>query len=142
MLKKLILLVITVIFLAGCGASEPRDESSAVTGSETVADTMPETTAPIQTDPTDTAEPAETAAPTEPAAVSRVQPEYFVFTAESNTVTADDGTAILYENQTSAQFVSADEARSAWVYQILEQINERFETNSANLLTYAEEYLL
>lgn len=142
MLKKLILLVITVIFLAGCGASEPRDESSAVTGSETVADTMHETTAPIQTDPTDTAEPAETAEPTEPAAASGVQPEYFVFTADSNTVTADDGTAILYENQTSAQFVSADDARSAWVYSILDQINERFETNSANLLTYAEEYLL
>lgn len=135
MLKKLFLLIITVFFLAGCGASEPREDHSAVSDYESIADTAPETTAPILTEDSETAE------PTGPAAASRIQPEYFVFTADSGTVTADDGTAILYNNRTVAQFITADPERSAWVHSILDQITERFETNSANLLTYAEEYL-
>ena len=81
MLRKLILLAISVLFLAGCGASEPPEETTACI--------VPETTAASRVEEGS----GETAGePTDPLGAPAVdyeeQPEYFVFTTSSNTVTS------------------------------------------------------
>lgn len=134
MLRKLILLAITVLFLAGCGASEPPEE--------TTAGILPETTAASREEEGS----GETAGePTDPLGAPAVdlgeQPEYFVFTTSSNTLSNDDGIAILYENRIIAQFVSADEGRRAWVQSILDSLEQNFDVSSTYLSTYAGEYL-
>ena len=135
MLRKLILLAISVLFLAGCGVSEPPEETTACIVPETTADSRVEEgsgeTAGEPTDPLGA-----------PAVDHGEQPEYFVFTTSSNTVTNDDGVAVLYENRTNVQFISGDEERSTWVHGILDQIAANFDTNSTNLSTYAWDYLL
>lgn len=133
MLQKLIFLIITVIFIAGCGAAAPAETAapadpktvSLYGAGQSVQETFPAAAAP------GAAEPGE----------DTNEAEYFLFSATSNTVTDDSGTTILYENQSVPTFTSADEERREWVGGILENIGRDFATNSRNLYAYAAEYL-
>lgn len=136
MLQKLSFLLVTAILLTGCGASAPME-----------ADIKAETEAMIQyaessgdfgrTD----ASPAEAAPEAVEDAAAECAAEYFTFTAQSSTVTDDDGMTILIENQTIPTFTSDDPERSAWVEEILTKIDRDYRTDSTNLDAYAREYL-
>lgn len=133
MLQKLIFLIITAIFITGCGASAPDEPTIADTAPAVREDGYLGRTESIQT-ATAAGEPAE---PVYDAAI----PEYFVFTKRTNTVTNDDGVPLLYENQTVPAFTSADPDRSTFVTGILSDIDRNFVTDSTNLRTYAEEFV-
>ena len=138
MLRKLILLAISAIFLCGCGASAPSDaklETEALYGADAAgAEKIPMQIAqdsavmPV-TEPAEMAEQDETG------------PEYFYFTKYSNTVADDEGRTLLYENRCMPSFTSPDPERAEWVGDVLDRIGSAYAVDSANLRIYAEEYL-
>ena len=135
MLQKLILLIISAIFLTGCGAAAPDEFKSeaAVTSrfqypaGEADTETTASGSSAIPADPEECPETSEA--------------EYFLFDTYTNSVEDDNGLTLLYESQTQASFVSADEGRSAWVEEILEGILRNFAEDSSNLLEYAREFV-
>ena len=138
MLQKLSFLLIAAILLTGCGASAPmeadnRKPEAAIEYSETTGTAS-------ASGVTDTS-PAEAAPETIEETPEVCAAEYFTFTAESSTVTDDNGMTLVLENQTIPTFTSHDPERSAWVEEILAKIDRDFRTDSTNLDTYAREYL-
>ena len=135
MLQKLILLIISAIFLTGCGAAAPDEFKSeaAVTSrfqypaGEADTETTASGSSAIPADPEECPETSEA--------------EYFLFDTYTNSVEDDNGLTLLYESQTQASFVSADEGRSAWVEEILEGILRNFAEDSSNLHEYAREFV-
>lgn len=135
MLQKLILLIISAIFLTGCGAAAPDEfESEAAMTScfqypagEADTETTASGSSAIPADPEECPETSEA--------------EYFLFDTYTNSVEDDNGLTLLYESQTQASFVSADEGRSAWVEEILEGILRNFAEDSSNLHEYAREFV-
>lgn len=128
MLYKLILLIITAIFLGGCGAAAPASECDE-------ADLF-RAEGTVQTCQT----PEEGAAEVpEEAEESVSDAEFFLFTSTTNSVTDDSGLTLLYENQCIPTFTSPDSERSGWVAEILADITRYFETDSRNLHQYALE---
>ena len=138
MLQKLSFLLIAAILLTGCGASAPMEADN---GKPEAAIEYSETTGTASASGVTDTSPAEAAPETieEPPEVCAA--EYFTFTAESSTITDDDGLTIMLENQTVPTFTSADPERSAWVQDILAKIDRDFSTDSTNLDAYAREYL-
>ena len=135
MLQKLILLIISAIFLTGCGAAAPADSKSeaAMTSRfqyETDEADLEMASAGSEAIPADPEECPETS-----------EAEYFLFDTYTNSVADDTGLTLLYESQTQASFVSADEGRSAWVEEILEGILRNFAEDSSNLHEYAREFV-
>ena len=135
MLQKMILLIISAIFLTGCGAAAPDEFKSEAAvpsrfqcpaGEADTAATASGSSA-IPADPEECPETSEA--------------EYFLFDTYTNSVEADNGLTLLYESQTQASFVSADEGRSAWVEEILEGILRNFAEDSSNLHEYAREFV-
>ena len=133
MLQKLILLIITAIFLTGCGASAPAEDNAKaeVTSEYSLQDTAE--TAPAQSVDSETV--AEAPEATEGG------PEYFYFTKYSNTVTDDEGRSLLIENRCIPSFTSPDQERTAWVGEILDRLGRDYDEESANLREYAGEYV-
>lgn len=130
--RKLILLSVLAIFLTACGASAP--EMPMTDGPVYSAQTQygsGETYAAVSPEMMEDAVPAE----------AELMPEYFRFEKRSGTVANDDGLTILYENQCIPVFFSGDEARGAWVQEILNGIDRDYNRDSANLLDYAGEFL-
>ena len=138
MLQKLILFVITAIFLTGCGASAPAETVASASAEGSIlhradqAEQVP-MEAPAGSSLADT----ETAAAAETFGAA----EYFLFTTASNTLTDDAGNTILYETYSVPSFVSGDEGRTEWVNGVLEDIARNFATDSRNLFDYAKEFL-
>lgn len=62
------------------------------------------------------------------------------FTPETNSVTAQDGTRILYESYDRIDFAAADPELDAWGDSLLKQIEQTFQSNSAELLKGAQEH--
>ena len=138
MLRKLSFLLIIATLLTGCGASAPMeaDNNTKMESASQYSDTAAEDVEVLGR--TDSAEAApETIAET-PAECAA---EYFVFGTRSNTVTNDDGLTILIENQTAPAFTSGNPERSAWVEDILAQIDRDYRTDSDNLDAYAREFV-
>lgn len=129
MLQKLSFLLVIAMLLAGCGASAPM-EADSDTRMESMSEYIDTTSSSVEASPATIAEaPAESSA------------EYFLFGTYSNTVTNDDGLTILIENQTAPAFISGDPERSAWVEDILAQIDRGYRTDSDNLDAYAREFV-
>lgn len=138
MLRKLIFLIITAIFFAGCGASPapaPKaagaydvNEASAESGCDQAA----EETAPMESPADAEKSTAETTAP---------GAEYFIFTRQNNTRTDKDGLTLLYEQYCQTSFSSPNPERSRWVDSILEGIARDFAANSENLYDYALDFI-
>lgn len=136
MLQKLILLIIPAIFMTACGASLPAETvNCGVQGSALLqrADSSGSEAAPADSEVTAESDPTD-----EPAAS---ETEYFLFDTYTNTITDGEGLTLLYEKQTLASFVSPDAERSAWVSGILEDIDQNYKSDSANLYEYATEYV-
>ena len=135
MLQKLILLVISVIFITGCGAAADRapveNNQPDLLRAEGAADQ--------KTD----AESSETVAATDPESVPETvsNAEYFLFTTTNSTLSGDDGTTLRYENQCIATFTSSDQERESWVTEILQRIEQAFQTDSHNLYEYAQDFI-
>ena len=129
MLQKLSFLLVIAMLLTGCGASAPM-EADSDTKMESMSEYIDTTSSSVEASPATIAEaPAECSA------------EYFLFGTYSNTVTNDDGLTILIENQTAPAFISGDPERSAWVEDILAQIDRGYRTDSDNLDAYAREFV-
>lgn len=138
MLQKLSFLLIAAILLTGCGASAPMEADN---GKPEAAIEYSETTGTASASGVTDTSPAEAAPETIEETPELCAAEYFTFTAESSTITDDDGLTIMLENQTVPTFTSADPERSAWVQDILAKIDRDFRTDSTNLDAYAREYL-
>ena len=136
MLRKLSFLIITAMILTGCGAAAP-DEAPNAIAADTAA--VCETPSESETFPAG-AVPEETPE-TNPETPEQCTAEYFRFGYRTDTVTSDDGLTILYEHQAAPGFTSADPERSAWVGEILDSIDRYYRADSANLLSYAQEFL-
>lgn len=135
MLRKLFFLIITAIFLTGCGASAEPEANKNLTTALDLARARDDT-APAEEY---AYEPETTEAP---AAVENASTaEYFLFTDYTNTIADEAGMTLLYENQSIASFSSADPERSAWVGGILDGIDRDYAVNSSNLYDYAEEFV-
>lgn len=135
MLRKLSFILIIAILLSACGASAPEANASVElpgTASCTVDDAQQ---APAETVP------ASGALPESAEAQAESQAEYFYFTKYSNTITNEDGQALLYENRCTPSFTSGDAKRSEWVSSILGGIERDFNTDSTNLQEYARDYV-
>lgn len=61
------------------------------------------------------------------------------FTPETNSVTAQDGTRILYESYDRIDFSAADPELNVWGDSQLKQIEQTFQSNSAELLKEAQQ---
>ena len=133
MLQKLILLIITAIFLTGCGASAPAEDNAKAEVTSEYSLQVTAETAPAQLVDTETV--AEAPEATEDG------PEYFYFTKYSNTVTDDEGRSLLIENRCIPSFTSPDPERTAWVGEILDRLGRDYDEESANLREYAGEYV-
>ncbi|MBE6950773.1 MAG: DUF3298 domain-containing protein [Ruminococcaceae bacterium] len=135
MLQKLILLIIAAIFLTGCGASAPEEDAKF---DNSVTLTAAGETAPPEASPeyglSSSAEIPETT-------VTASEAEYFLFGKYTNTITDDDGLTLLYEKQSQPSFCSADPERSAWVDEILNDIDQAYKSDSSNLYDYAVEFV-
>lgn len=132
MLRKLILFIISAIFFVGCGASAPTGEPES---------SIPETTAAVWEDnSTESVAAGATIPETEPEEIPEAA-EYFRFDLCNDTVTAEDGTVLLYETYISPVFSSPDDERSQWVKGILDEIQLEFTINSQNLQDFAGEFL-
>ena len=135
MLQKLILLIISAIFLAGCGAAAPDDNKSEAAMMSRFEYEPDEADLEMTTSGSD-------AIPADPEECPESsEAEYFLFDTYTNSVADDNGLTLLYESQTQASFVSADEGRSAWVEEILEGILRNFAEDSSNLHEYAREFV-
>ena len=133
MLQKLILLIITAIFLTGCGASAPvEDDALAEMAPEYSLQATAETVPALAED---------TATVTEEPEEREDGPEYFYFTKYNNTVTDEQGHNLLIENRCTPTFVSADPERSAWVGETLDRIGREYAADSANLKEYAGDFV-
>ena len=139
MLRKLSFLLITAILLAGCGASAPMEADNHAGSTESAS--LADTTAAAETGWLGGADGIEAAPETIAEVPSECASEYFIFDTRSNTVTDDGGVTILIENQTVPTFTSGDPERSAWVADILAQIDRDYSTDSANLDAYAREFI-
>ena len=134
MLQKLSFLIVIAMLFTACGASAPMespDNVAAETVSQyghTASDTSQESAVP---------EAMETPLET----VVDCSPEYFTFDSRTNTVTNDEGLTLLYEHQTAPTFTSGDPERRAWVEEILEDIDQVYRSDSANLDAYARDFL-
>ena len=138
MLQKLSFLLIAAILLTGCGASAPMEADN---GKPEAAIQYSDSTGAVTASESPVTAPAEAAPETIEETPEVCAAEYFTFTAQSRTVTDDDGVTIMLENQTVPTFTSADPERSSWVQDILAKIDRDFRTDSTNLDTYAREYL-
>lgn len=136
MLQKLILLIITAIFLTGCGASAPAEDAK-LDDSVTLAAAAGETAPPEASPEYGMSSPAETPEATIPAS----EAEYFLFNKYTNTIADDTGLTLLYETQSQPSFTSADPERSAWVDGILNDIDQAYKSDSSNLYDYAVEFV-
>lgn len=134
MLRKLIFLTIIAIFLTGCGASAPAEDAQ-------IAETAPALAMGTDTPPASAGYDAPETLETTAEAKSANIPEYFVFTKRTNTVTNEDGLTLFIENQTIPTFTSADADRSAWVGELLTEIDRYYTSDSSNLLEYAKEFV-
>ena len=135
MLRKLILMIISVVFLTGCGASAPADpaendgtalcrtDGAGVAGEP--QDT-PDSSVPLQADADEE---------------SACSAEYFVFHSNTNTLSDDQGLTLLYENQCLPAFSSPDRSREEWVTELLDNIARDFFTDSRNLYDYAQDFV-
>ena len=93
MLQKLIFLILTVVFLSGCGASAPAAEKAADSAQGDANTLML-----ARTDGTEAAAYAGTAtteSSTEASLDTDSTVEYFLFTNTDNTLTDDEGTILL-----------------------------------------------
>ena len=136
MLRKLCFLLITAILLTACGASAPEDAlngAAADTASCSIASLTEQETAEDQT-VAGTPEEA-------PESPELCAAEYFIFESRTNTVTNDDGLPLLYEHQAAPIFTSTDPERSEWVGSILSSIDRYYREDSANLQTYARDFV-
>lgn len=137
MLRKLSFLIIAAIILTACGASAPEEAQNGATA-ETVAccsGLIAQDTAKAETDSA-TYTPEE--APESPALCTA---EYFIFDSVTNTITDDNGLTLLYENQATPSFTSADPERSEWISEILGSIDRYYHADSTNLQSYAREFI-
>ncbi len=140
MLKKLSFVLIAAILLTACGASAPMETEAPAQ--------LNEATLPVSASTDSMAECAESyhgsGTLTEPAAATEPAPseaEYFTFTKYSNEIANDDGVTLLTENRCVPVFASGDDVRSEWVNGILENMERDYQTDSANLNTYAHEFV-
>jgi len=138
MLQKLSFILVLVILLTACGAPESTDIANGAM--ESWDGVLGRTESP------------ETVAPAPPEAVpdgtvleagegERCDAEYFLFDKATNTVTDEEGRAILFENYSLAEFTSPDPERSEWVTGVLDKIARDYAIDSGNLREYAEEFL-
>lgn len=133
MLQRLILLIMTAIFVTGCGASAPaEDNAKAEMTSEYSLQVTAETAPALMADTETVAEAPEQA---------EGGPEYFYFTKYNNTVTDEEGRNLLIENRCIPGFTSPDPERTAWVGEILDRLGRDYDAESANLREYAGEYV-
>lgn len=133
MCKKLIILILSAMLLAGCGASEPAETAPA--DEEIVLDTTQsraETGIPAEEVPESTAVTND---------INTPDAEYFVFKRVSDTVDYEDGTTMLYENYCQVDFHSDHPEHTAFVNGVLNEITRNFALDSENLKTYANDYL-
>lgn len=136
MLRKLSFILILAILLSACGASAPEANASVeLPGTaECIIDDAQQT--PAESERSDA---AQTGASEE--ALSESEAEYFYFAKYSNTVTDEDGHALLYENRCTPTFTSGDPQHSEWVGGILSDIERDYKTDSTNLYAYARDYV-
>lgn len=135
MLRKLIFLLVLVVFLNGCGASAPsvaQNDTRAAGSDERVMYCFESDAEPVGTEPVST-----TAAATEESSTV----EYFLFQNESGTINDEDGLTLLYEYYCTPRFSSPDPVRSQWVSGILDAISRDYSSNSRNLYNYATEFI-
>ena len=133
MLQRLILLIITAIFLTGCGASAPAEDNAKAEMTSEYSLQVTAETAPAQLVDTETVMEAPEQA--------EGGPEYFYFTKYNNTVTDEEGRNLLIENRCIPGFTSPDPERTAWVGEILDRLGRDYDAESANLREYAGEYV-
>ena len=133
MLQRLILLIITAIFLTGCGASAPAEDNAKAEMTSEYSLQVTAETAPAQLVDTETVAEAPEQA--------EGGPEYFYFTKYNNTVTDEEGRSLLIENRCFPSFTSPDPERTAWVGEILDRLGRDYDAESANLREYAGEYV-
>ena len=133
MLQRLILLIITAIFLTGCGASAPAEDNAKAEMTSEYSLQVTAETAPAQLVDTETVAEAPEQA--------EGGPEYFYFTKYNNTDTDEEGRSLLIENRCIPNFASADPERTAWVGEILDRLGRDYDAESANLREYAREYV-
>ena len=133
MLQRLILLIITAIFVTGCGASAPAEDNAKPEMTSEYSLQVTAETAPAQLVDTETVAEAPEQADG--------GPEYFYFTKYNNTVTDEEGRSLLIENRCIPSFTSPDPERTAWVGEILDRLGRDYDEESANLREYAGEYV-
>ena len=133
MLQRLILLIMTAIFVTGCGASAPAEDNAKAEMTSEYSLQVTAETAPAQLVDTETVMEAPEQA--------EGGPEYFYFTKYNNTVTDEEGRNLLIENRCIPGFTSPDPERTAWVGEILDRLGRDYDAESANLREYAGEYV-
>ena len=137
MLRKLSFLLISAILLTGCGAPAMESDNAKPESATVCTEAAGVVTA---SEIPDTA-PAEGMAQTVTDTGDICTAEYFTFTAQNSTVTDDSGLTLLIQNRTVPTFISGDPERSEWVNEVLDRIDRDYSTDSANLDTYAREFV-
>lgn len=134
MLRKLIVLAMTAIFIGGCGVSASVQETP-----NRIQTALFRTDGAVQEPQKATPGDPVTEAAHPEDSISAA--EYFVFSTTTNTVSDAEGLTLLYENQCVPTFTSGDSGRAEWVTGILEGIARDFLADSKNLYDYALEFI-
>ena len=139
MFKKLCFLLVIAIFLTACGASSPSRDMAEDLRQEPAGNQDNYGIYEVPSESlTGAGEPEQIPQTTEAVACDA---EYFLFTRTDNTLTDDDGMALVQEKQTIPRFSSMDLERSEWIGGILDEIDRDFATCSRNLCDYAKEFI-
>lgn len=160
MSKKFITFAMALLFLTGCGAAGGVVEAASdviktvqsasivrESGLESASVAAQDSTIRQQADcdggpESASEEDAQSSARTEAKSMrKRPQKQYFSFRRESRNQENSDGICLLTENRCYARFFVEDSGLQTWVDGILAENRKAYDTNSQNLLRYAEEVI-
>lgn len=142
--KKLISLILFPILLAGCGASAPDPGNTApVTANYSSGSSKPIGSLwdGFTGSGQDDAQYGITEIPGEEADLTAEPTHYFILNRSNHTITAHDGTELLYEYRCQAEFTATDDSLEQWVDSVLAEIDREYATRSASLEQYAADSL-
>lgn len=142
--KKLIVIAMSLLFLAGCGASDSKSaaapEANIIQNSPQENESAPNQAYPASDETTVTAKKTEISdGITEAAEKSDLQ--YFTFNRESRSESNDEGITLLTENRCEVSLHSGDSNNQEWIKDILGDNQAFYDTNSRNLVRYAEDVI-
>ena len=148
MRKKFTALVLSVLLLAGCGASAPMEEAAPEAAGEgksiSQSVIMEKTPGPEETAADGASEYGVNNSAAGAAAETDTAPSeasYFTFSRREQNVTDENGQPLLYERYCQTDFYTPDEGLQTWIDEVLAELEQEFQSNSENLLEYAQEFL-